>query len=313
MPPLLYEPRATMPDLELSITICSWNTLEDTRACLQSLESVRDEAKFEVIVVDNNSEDGSPVMVAEEFPWVRLEAMSRNLGFTHGQNHALERIKAPNALLLNSDTIVHPGALRTMLDYLYAHSDVGIIGPKLLNPDGSLQFSVRRFPNPLAAMFRNTPIGKLFPNNKFTRDYLMQDLSHEEPMENVDWVSGAALLTGEKLIAKIGFLDPEYVMYLEDVDYAWRAHEAGFKVAYVPSSVITHAIGRSSDKAPNRMIGRFHKSMLMFYRKNMLRKMNPVLRPIAYAGAATAVGLRAGMFISKNKIDDLKRRSARKK
>lgn len=301
-----------MPDLELSITICSWNTLEDTRACLQSLQAIQDEAAFEVIVVDNNSEDGSPDMVAKEFPWVRLEAQSRNLGFTGGQNHALERIKSPNALLLNSDTIVHAGALRTMLDYLNTHPEVGMLGPKLLNPDGSLQFSVRRFPNPLAALFRNTPVGKWFPNNKFTRDYLMQDWSHDTPREDVDWVSGAALLTSQRLIEKIGFLDHSYVMYLEDVDYAWRAHEAGFRVAYVPTAVITHAIGRSSDKAPNRMIGRFHKSMLMFYQKNMLRKMNPILRPFAYAGAATAVGMRAGMFITKNKIDDLKRRRDRK-
>lgn len=301
-----------MPDLELSITICSWNTLADTRDCLQSLQAIRDEAAFEVIVVDNNSEDGSPTMIRDEFPWVRLEAMARNLGFTGGQNHAMALRAAPNVLLLNSDTVVHPGALRTMLDYLSANPDVGMLGPKLLNPDGSLQYSVRRFPNPVAALFRNTPIGRLFPNNKFTRDYLMQDWQHDAPRKDVDWVSGAALLTGRALIERIGLLDPEYVMYLEDVDYAWRAHEAGFKVAYVPAAVITHAIGKSSDKAPNRMIGRFHSSMLMFYRKNMLPKMSPLARPFAYAAAATAVGLRAGMFITKNKIDVIGRRLKRK-
>ena len=301
-----------MPDLELSITICSWNTQSDTRACLQSLEAVREEAAFEVIVVDNNSEDGSPDMVRNEFPWVRLEAMSSNLGFTGGQNHALELRKAPNALLLNSDTIVHPGALRTMLDYIAANPDVGIVGPKLLNSDGSLQFSVRRFPNPVAALFRNTPVGKWFPNNRFTRDYLMQDWNHDVPRDDVDWVSGAALLASERLIAKVGILDPEFFMFLEDVDYAWRAHAAGFKVAYLPSAVITHAIGRSTDKAPNRMIGRFHKSMLMFYRKNMLPTMSPIARPFAYAGAAAAVGLRAGMFIAKNKVDELRRRRSRR-
>ena len=295
-----------MPDLELSITICSWNTLEDTRACLASLQDRRAEADFEVIVIDNNSEDGSPAMIADEFPWVRLEALKQNLGFTGGQNMALQMRQAPNALLLNSDTVVHPGALRTLLDYLYEHPEVGLLGPKLLNPDGSLQFSCRRFPNPLAALFRNTPLGKLFPNNRYTREYLMQDWTHEEPRQ-VDWLSGAALIASEQLIDKIGTLDPEFFMYLEDVDYAWRAHKAGFQVVYMPTAVITHAIGRSTDKAPNRMIGRFHKSMLMFYRKNMLPEMSPIVRPFAYIGAAIAIGLRAGMFIAKNKLDVFQR------
>jgi GT2 family glycosyltransferase len=299
-----------MPDLELSVTICSWNTLEDTRACLRSLEAVRDEAAFEVLLVDNNSEDGSPVMVAEEFPWVRLEAMSTNLGFTGGQNHAIALRKAPHALLLNSDTVVHPGALRTILAYLYANPQVGVVGPKLLNPDGSLQYSCRRFPNPLAALFRNTPLGRLFPNNRFTREYLMQDWRHDEPRE-VDWVSGAALLARKELLDKTGGLDPDFFMYLEDVDLCWRAWELGFKVVYVPTAEITHAIGRSTDKAPNRMIGRFHKSMLLFYRKNMLPRIALPLRPFAYAGAAAAVAARAGLFITKNKIDDLRRRRAR--
>jgi GT2 family glycosyltransferase len=188
-----------------------------------------------------------------------------------------------------------------------SHPEAGVIGPKLENPDGSLQFSCRRFPNPLAALFRNTPLGKLFPNNRFTREYLMQDWTHDGPRE-VDWVSGAALLAREELLSKIGFLDPEYFMYCEDVDYCWRAWDAGYKVVYVPNSVIMHKIGSSTDKAPNRMIGRFHSSMLRFYRKNMLPKRPLVLRPFAYVGAATAIGLRASLFITKNKIDNLKRK-----
>src|SRR5580704_4642640 len=104
-----------MPDLDLSITICSWNTKADLQICLASLERVRNEARFEVLVIDNNSEDASADMVAEEFPWVRLFRMARNLGFTGGHNYLLAQRLGPNALLLNSDTIVHEGALRTLL------------------------------------------------------------------------------------------------------------------------------------------------------------------------------------------------------
>jgi GT2 family glycosyltransferase len=295
-----------MPDLELSVTICSWNTKDDLEACLASLEAARGEAEFEVIVIDNNSEDGSPDMVEALFPTVRLYRMSQNLGFTGGHNFALEERKGPHAFLLNSDATVHPGALRGLLDFVSANPQAGIIGPKVLNPDGSLQLSCRRFPNPLAALFRNTIVGRIFPKNRFTREYLMLDWKHDGPRE-VDWVSGCAFLATAEVIEKVGTLDPEYFMFCEDVDWCFRTWKAGFKVMYVPDATVTHAIGRSTDKAPNRMIGRFHGSMLRFYRKNMVPQLPAPVRPFALAGAAFALGVRASLFIAQNKVDKIKR------
>lgn len=295
------------PDLDFSVTICSWNTVDDLRACLRSLQAVHDEARFETIVVDNNSEDGSAGMVLTEFPSVRLEAMSTNLGFTGGHNHAFGIRHAYHALPLNSDTVVHPGALDGLAAYLREHPEAGIVGPKLLNPDGSLQFSCRRFPNPLAALFRNTPLGRLFPNNRFTRDYLMQDWTHDGPRE-VDWVSGAAFVARGEFLDEVDGFDPDYFMFCEDVDLCWRAWKKGFKVVYLPTSVITHAIGTSTSKAPNRMIGRFHRSMMRFYAKNMVPEMSPLVRPFALAFAGTSLLLRAGLFMANNKLDILRRR-----
>jgi GT2 family glycosyltransferase len=247
-------------------------------------------------------------MVEAMYPGIRIFRMSRNLGFTGGQNFALEKHLGAHSLILNSDTVVHAGALSTMLAALRDHPNVGMIGPKLLNPDGSLQFSCRRFPNPLAALFRNTPLGRLFPKNRFARDYLMQDWDHTQT-RSVDWVSGAALMARGELTQKIGYLDPEFYMYCEDVDWCFRAWKAGYEVMYLPTAVITHAIGRSTDKAPNRMIGTFHKSMFRFYRKNMVPELNPVVRPFALAAAALAISARASLFIAKNKWDDLRRRA----
>ena len=295
-----------MPDFDLSITICSWNTEDDLRICLESLQAVRNEANFEVIVVENNSQDGSPDLVKNKFPWVTLFEMSQNVGFTGGQNYAIEHRRGRHVMMLNSDTIVHEGAIAKLMEYAEAHPEAGMIGPRLLNSDGSLQFSCRRFPNPVAALFRNTPIGRLFPKNRFTRDYLMQDWDHSKERE-VDWVSGAALFAREDVIDKIGILDPDYFMFCEDVDWCWSCGRAGYKVMYLPDSVITHAIGRSTDKAPNRMIGRFHSSMYRFYKKNMVPTMNPLIRPFALLFAGTALGLRASLFITKNKIDVVKR------
>lgn len=299
-----------MADFELSITICSWNTVTDLRACLQSLRDAAGEANFEVIVVDNASRDGSADMVEHEFPEFRLLRQSVNLGFTGGHNLALQHIRGQNAALLNSDTIVHPGAIRTLVQYLTEHPEAGIIGPKLLNPDGSLQFSCRRFPNPVAAAFRNTFLGRLFPNNRFTRDYLMADWSHNQPRE-VDWVSGAALFIRGECLAKIGPLDNTLFMFCEDVDWCKRAWQAGFKVMYVPQAVITHAIGRSTDQVANRMIIRFHRSMYRYYKKHDVRQANLFARPFMLAFAGAALALRASLFLAKNYVDAIRRRLSR--
>lgn len=295
-----------MKDFELSITICSWNAKDDLRTCLQALRECRGEANFEVIVVDNNSEDGSPDMVAAEFPEFRLERQAVNLGFTGGHNLAYGLRRGDHVLCLNSDAFVHPGAIRTCMEYLNGNPDVGVIGPQLLNGDGSLQFSCRRFPNPVAALFRNTPLGKLFPNNRFTRDYLMTDFDHTAVKE-VDWVSGAAFFARGSLLDELKGFDPSYFMFCEDVDFCWRVWERGSKVVYLPTAVVTHLIGRSTDKAPNRMIARFHKSMLHFYRTRYIPRLNPILRPGALAVAAFGLGARASLFYIKNKMDIIKR------
>jgi hypothetical protein len=293
--------------LELSVTVCSWNTRADLAACLQSLHDARGEAEFETIVVDNASHDGSPEMVRERFPWVRLIALEVNLGFTGGQNLALAQREGRHAFLLNSDAAVHPGAIREVLDFASREPCAGIVGPKVLNPDGSLQLSCRRFPNPIAALFRNTPLGKLLPNNRFTREYLMQDWPHNEPRE-VDWVSGAAMFVRQEVLERVGLFDPAYFMYCEDVDLCWRARKAGFGVFYCPSALVSHAIGKSTDQAANRMILRFHRSMLYFYTKNMLPDRPAILRPLLWLGAAAALSARAGMFIAKNALDEVRRR-----
>jgi len=296
-----------MPDFELSITICSWNAVDDLRTCLQHLRDIRDEANFEVIIIENNSEDGSGDMAEKEFPEFRLLKQTQNLGFTGGHNLAIREAKGANILLLNSDAFMHQGSVTELMKFVKEHPEAGIIGPKLLNGDGSLQYSCRRFPNPVAALFRNTLLGKLFPNSKSVGDYLMKEFDHNSVKE-VEWVSGAALLVTEPALAKLKGLDPSYYMFCEDVDICWRAWEEGFKVYYVPQSVVTHLIGRSTDKAPNRMIWRFHKSMLLFYRKHQAPKLPALIRPLAIGGAATALSVRAGLFFVKNRLDVLKRK-----
>ncbi|MBL8060532.1 MAG: glycosyltransferase family 2 protein [Chthonomonas sp.] len=297
-------------DFDLSVCICSWNTRDDLQRCLSALEDARQEANFEVIVVENNSEDGSGQMVLDEFKWVRLLQQYQNLGFTGGNNLAIAQRRGSHVLLLNSDAFVHGGAIQSLMRHLQADTTIGVFGPKLLNEDASLQYSCRRFPNPIAALFRNTFLGRWFPENRFTRDYLMSDWDHASERD-VDWVSGAALLIREEALGKVGGLDPDFFMFCEDMDLCWRVHEAGFRVRYVPDAVVTHKIGSSTSKAPNRMIFRFHRSMLLFFKKHLLRPLHPLLRPLAYVLAATGLAARASLFLVKNQYDRLKRRLRR--
>lgn len=294
-------------DLDLSITICSWNTKEDLRYCLQSLENQKGDVSFEVIVWDNASEDNSAEMVEKEFPWVRLIKSPANIGFSAGHNRAASCSKGHFLFVLNSDTYVHPGALKKIIDYMKEHPDTAILGPKLLNPNGTLQYSCRRFPTPMAALFRNTPLGKLFPRNPYLREYLMQDWSHDEIRE-VDWVSGAAMCVRREAWEKLKGFDEQFFMYMEDVDICFRAWQMGMRVVYFPQAVVTHAIGRSTDRVANKMIRLFHKSMLGFYKKNYLPKVPLWLRPFAVMGASLLLFGRCYTLIAKNIWDEIRRR-----
>lgn len=269
--------------MDLSVIILNWNTKRDLRECLTSLFRQKFQHAIEIIVADNASSDGSRAMIAEEFPQVTLVWHPTNLGFGMGNNRAVPATSGRYVLFLNSDTIVTDGALDCLVQFADANPEVGIVGPKLLNRDGSLQYSCRRYPDLGAGFFRNTPLGRLFPKNRFTTDYLMSDWDHAT-VRDVDWVSGAALLIRREALEVTGGFDDGFYMYCEDVDLCYRAHEAGWRVVYFPDSVIYHIIGRSSDQVPTRMTYEFHRSMYRFYRKHYVRRTPFYVRPLIVPG-----------------------------
>jgi GT2 family glycosyltransferase len=228
---------------------------------------------------------------------------STNIGFGAGNNTAVPFATGRYLLFLNSDTIVTDGALSRMVAFADASEDIGVVGPKLLNADGSLQYSCRRYPNLGAGFFRSTPLGRLFPNNRFAGDYLMTDWDHATPRD-VDWVSGAALMIRRALVDKIGCFDEDFYMYCEDVDLCRRVNQAAlsddkvaggavnsgtaghWRVVYYPDAVIYHLIGKSSDQAPTRMTYEFHRSQYLFYKKHYADTMPLLLRPLIPIGIA---------------------------
>jgi len=253
--------------VDLSVIIVNWNTRDDLARCLASLRPAAGHLALETVVVDNGSTDGSQRLVRREFPEVRLMPLGRNVGFAAGNNHALPRTTGRYRLLLNPDCIVHEGALEELVAYADAHRECGLLGPRLLNGDGSLQPSCRAFPTIGALLFRNTFLDRWWPHNPFGRGYLMDGWSHDRPRQ-VDWLSGACVLARAEVIEQVGGLDDRYYMYVEDMDWCRSVHQAGWQVVYLPTAVVTHLIGRASDQRPAAMIRQHHVSMVRYVAKH---------------------------------------------
>jgi hypothetical protein len=255
---------------QVSVCIVSWNVRDDLLTCLDSLRAGGAGLSTEIIVVDNASTDGTVEAIRQRVPEVQLIGNEDNRGFAAASNQALAAATGDFLLLLNPDTIVPPGGFAELDRFARDHPEAGLIGPKLVNPDGTLQHSCRRFPTPMAALFRHTILGRLFPHNRWSAEYVMAEWDHVTPRE-VDWVSGACMLVRRESYERVGPLDEGFFWGSEDVDYCFRAHRAGWQVLYTPQPVVVHKVGASTNQVPVRTFVRFHRSMYRLYRKHFAR------------------------------------------
>ena len=283
------------PDyLDLGIVVLNYNTRDLLRDCLRSLEQTRG-VEIDVTVVDNASRDGSVEMLRAEFPNTRVIASETNGGYAYGNNLALRELLArpnpPRALmLLNTDTIVPPDSLRLLMEFLDAHSDAGIVGPKLLMRDGSLDLACRRsFPTPEISFYRMIGLSKLFPKSKRFGRYNLTYLSEDETAQ-VDSVVGAAMLMRTEALQQAGLLDETFFMYGEDLDLALRIKQAGWNAYYFPRAEIRHYKRESSKQSKKAQI-EFYRAMYIFYEKHY-RKTTPFYMDwIVMSGIALKGGL----------------------
>ncbi|MCC6615885.1 MAG: glycosyltransferase family 2 protein [Anaerolineae bacterium] len=264
--------------LDLGIVIVNWNTCELLRKCLKTVYASTGDFTFMVVVVDNASTDGSAEMVARDFPRVRLIESPENVGYPkgnniglralgyHGQNDVAE--DAPRyALLLNPDTEVPPDAFCQMVHFMDEQPEVGVAGPKLVLPDGSLDKACRRsFPSPLVSIYHFVGLAKLFPKSprfgRYNMTYLDPDVETE-----VDSVVGAYMQVRREAIAQAGLLDEVFFMYGEDLDWAYRIKTAGWKIMYHPQVRVKH-VKRAASRQSQRAQMEFWRAMLIFYRKH---------------------------------------------
>ncbi len=252
-----------MPDL--SVIIVNWNVRDLLQRCLQSVFASPFAGHLEVIVVDNASTDGSVEMVRAEFPQVRLVANAENRGFPAANNQGLALARGRYVLLLNPDTEVLSDALQTMVAFADGHPDVGVVGPKLLNPDGSVQSSRRRFPTFATALWESTWLQPYAPRRLLKRYYALD--RPDDEIQDVDWVTGAALMARREAVEQVGPLDEGFFMYSEELDWCRRFRGVGWRAVYLPTAQIVHYVGKSSEQVlPARHI-HFQTSKVRYFRK----------------------------------------------
>ena len=273
--------------VNLSIIIVNWNTKNFLAKCLDSIYAqmnawMNERSKCsnvstfkldntETFVVDNASTDGSPDMVCERYPWVNLVASSENLGFACANNLAVERSKGEFILLLNPDTFIHKGALHRLFAFLNEHPDVGAVGPKLINPDGSLQVSVTPAPSLSREAWRLFHLDRLCPLSQYPRSTLQ-----EKDAQDVDVLMGACLMLRREVYDDIGLFDEQFFMYSEEVDLCLRIQQAGWRICWLPDAVVTHYGAGSTSQVADEMFIELYRNKVKFFRKH---------RGNAYAGA----------------------------
>jgi len=257
--------------MKLSIVIVTWNVREELEQCLRSIDKNRPQALYEVLVVDNASADGTAEAIRERFPNVKLIVNSRNLGFAAANNQGIEHSSGQYVLVLNPDTIVHAGTLDGLVAFMDANQDVGACGPRLLNPDGTIQASVRRFPTLRSTFYSYTAVRFLGLFRRHYKSWRMKRFGYDRQMD-VDQVMGAALMVRRSALDQVGYMDEAFFMYYEEVDLCYRLKQAGWRIVFTPTAEITHLGGCSISQiqADKRILSL--RSLLTFFRKHRGRR-----------------------------------------
>lgn len=268
--------------LDLLIVIVNFNTRDLLADCLRSIQASDGDFRYQVCVVDNNSSDGSAEHARTHFPEAHIIASEINGGFAYANNLGMRAYGVRDVpptyepsdtlpryvLLLNPDTVLPPNALRDMLAFADTRPEIGVAGPKLVRRDGSLDLACRRsFPSPLVSFYRFSGLSRLFPHSPRFGRYNLTHMNPDEVTE-VDSVVGAFMLVRREAICQAGLLDERFFMYGEDLDWAYRIKQAGWKVFYYPRVQVLHYKGESSKQRSTAATEDFYRAMRLFHAKH---------------------------------------------
>lgn len=252
--------------MDLSIIIVNWNTREITKKCLESIFKYTEGIKFEVIVIDNASEDDSVKTIRSEFPEVIIIQNNSNRGFATANNQGMEIAKGLYFLLLNSDTLIFNNALKKVVGFADSNPSAGLIGCRVLNADKSLQPTCFMYPGPINLLFSVFYLEKLFPKSKiFAREKMTW--WNRDSIRNVEVITGCCILANQDAVNSVGTMDDAFFMYGEETDWCFRFKKAGWKILFYPDAEIIHLGGQSSKKAKPVMILQLRAGILQFIKK----------------------------------------------
>jgi GT2 family glycosyltransferase len=288
--------------LDLSIIIVNWNTRDLVARCLECVEATVNKISYEIIVVDNNSTDGSQNMVQSKFPNVKLIANSNNVGFAKANNQGIASSDARYVLLLNSDAFVKENAIDYMVAFMDEHPDAGMGGCKLLYEDGRLQPSCATFPTLATEFYIALGLDKLFPKSQVFGKYLMTDWDYNTQRE-VDVIMGAFMLVRKAAIDRVGAMDDNFFMYSEEVDWCYRFKQAGWKIYFTPEVETVHIWGGSSRIIKVESLIRLYRARVQFFRKHYGRLTAFLYKIILGLNSLLRVGPGAVYYFSRNNPD----------
>jgi N-acetylglucosaminyl-diphospho-decaprenol L-rhamnosyltransferase len=265
---------------DVAVVIVNYNAGEYLERCLRSLERHRGDVRSDVVVIDNASVDGSAEMAVAAHPWARLIKNPTNVFLSPAWNQGIRETDAPFVLLLNPDTEWWHGTLAELVDVARANPRVGIVGPMIRNPDGSVYPSGRPFPGLLDAA-GHALVGAITPRNPFSRRYRMDGWDRATE-RRVDWVSGCCMLLPRQALEEVGLLDESYLLYGEELDLATRLGDRGWSVLFTPRAEVVHEVGVSTGRT-RRSLLMHSASIFRYYRLHRARGWRRLTIPIAWA------------------------------
>ncbi len=268
---------------EIGVCIVTRKSKDEVLACLVSLYKETSALDLDVVVVDNNSQDGTVEDIRLKFPTVNLILNNDNLGFSRAVNQGLKMLNARYYLLLNPDATILDGSIQNLIQFMDKTPQAGICVPKVLNSDGTLQYQCRRGEaRPLEVFSYFLGLSRLFPNDPRFTGYLLDHLDNDV-INEVKAVSGSCMMIRRDVVGQIGYLDERYFAYQEDTDYCFHARQAGWKVYYVPVAEVIHSGGKGGSKAdPYFGVYQWHRSYYLYYRKNLARDYPFWFHPFYY-------------------------------
>lgn len=296
-------------DVDLAVVVVAYRCRDDVARCVASVLDGALDHRIDVVVVDNDSRDGTVEVLAARGD-VRVIEMGENAGFARASNRGIAATDSRHVMLLNPDTEVEVGALDRLVDHLDEHPEVGAVAPRLIFPDGRDQLTARAFPTPAAAVFgRRSPLTRLFPRNRWSSRFLTgRDHVGDEPF-GIDWVSGACLAAPRRVVDEVGALDEGYFLYWEDADWCRRIKGAGYEVVCVPKARVVHDEGATRGHGwPTPVVVHFHRGAYRYWR---LHHAPQPWNPARWA-AATGLAARAVLVVVRNRVRDRVHERARR-